>query len=64
MFFVTGRYSNRMEFKVHLLSILHLLISRRYSNRMEFKGCIQDYIYALFPVDIATEWNLKEPYRP
>ena len=38
MFFVTGRYSNRMEFK----GGSHDLKSKdglgRYSNRMEFKG--------------------------
>ena len=59
MFFVTGRYSNRMEFKGGIPVFMAVRDKGRYSNRMEFKEITINNIVLSIKVDIATEWNLK-----
>ena len=55
----TGRYSNRMEFKVRTSIKIWWWCLCRYSNRMEFKACFISNALISPRVDIATEWNLK-----
>lgn len=59
MFFVTGRYSNRMEFKVTSQSEKNRRLIVDIATEWNLKKAEEQVLQTKNKVDIETEWNLK-----